>query len=383
MTSPISHLSQMDFTYLTKFDDNDFEEKNILDDLLEPISNEYDADIGDETLNKEYKAFTFNLGGIDIDHDEAANLCDTNYFGSDLNAKVVNSIEKYLEYYPAKYLSGYFNTGISGKLLIGPDDWGFNKGIPFLEDPDIPALTTKFYQLLESKILNKRFDGNIRDFVNIKFIKMTYDQETLRTYANKRHPAYIKYLEERIKYKELVRAQREEYNIWKARYTSIQRKLVDLINGFHDTRILIINYAKKLSPGNPVIKLLESDSIIESLSPDQIALVVSDRTNPYHWASEWKEYMCEVFRNERPDVSKIIFPDFNTPFNLINSVSNMIPYWIANNPNLNLYTIQIDYSYDPVQMNRLGKWMYLDKNNKYVSCTRVIKSDGEPANFPD
>jgi hypothetical protein len=380
------HFAFQDIDYFHKLDNfnkyDKFDEYNKYDEYGN-ITYEYDTDIGEETIYKEYKVFSFNLIGIDIDNDDAIKLCESNYFGSEMNAKVVASIEKYFEYYPAKYLSGYFNTGISGKLLIGPDNWGYIKAIPYQGELDTSILINKFYSLLESKILNNNFTENIREYVKINFIKITYDSDEMINYIGKLHPLYTKYLENRAKYRELRQAQIDEYNNWKCRYALIQSKLVDLLNGFHFTRILIINYIKKISPDNPVIKLLESDQKIESLTHEEIALIVTDKNNPYYWSSEWKDDMCEILKKERPTFEHIPFTDFNAPYNLINSVSNMIPYWIANNPNINLYMIQIDYNYDSERFNNLGKWMYLDKHSNYISCVRIIKPDGEPANFPD
>ena len=341
------------------------------------------ADVGIEKLGQEHKVCSLTISGLDLDHDEVNSLVETNLFDSYLNSKVLESIEKYFDYYVPKYLSGYFNAGISGKLLIGPDDWGTLHGIPVQGELDIQDLTTKFYSSVESKILNSKFSGNIKDLVKIKFVKLEYSPYEFDGYIGKQHPAYTKYLEERIKHKELVRIQREEYNTWIARNDLFRDKLVNLLNGFHDTRILIINYVRKLDPANPVIILLETDKQIEFLQHDEIAEAVKDNTNPYHWASKWRDHMCEVLRLQRPDISRIIFPEYNTSFNLINSVTNMIPYWLANNANMNLYAIQIDYLYVKEELNQLGKWLYLDKNGKYISCTRIIKHDGEPANIPD
>jgi hypothetical protein len=353
------------------------------DTSSDDIDFSYLADVGNETRIKEHKVFSFNISGLELDSEELNTLVETNLFSQELNKKVLSSIEKYLDYYPTKYLSGYFNTRISGKLFIGPDDWGTLHGIPVQGELDILDLTTKFYSSLESKILNNKFTGNIKDFVKIKFVKLEFSPYEFDGYIGQQHPAYTKYLEERIKHKELVRVQRDEYNTWKARNSIIRCKLVDLLNGFYDTRILIINYVRKLEPVNQVISLLETTKPIECLTPDEIALAVDDHTNPYYWASKWRDHMCEILRLQRPDTTRIFFPEFNTSFNLINSVTNMIPYWLANNPNMNLYAIQIDYLYVKEQLNQLGKWLYLDKNNKYVSCTRIIKSDGEPANIPD
>jgi hypothetical protein len=151
----------------------------------------------------------------------------------------------------------------------------------------------------------------------------------------------------------------------------------------YESRILIINFIKNNLPDSPVIKLLESEEKIIILTPEEITPIVKDNTNPYYWASEWKEYMCIYLQKERPRFTKILFTEFNTPFNLINSVSNMIHYWMTNNSDMHLYLIQIDFNYDTEIMNEMGKWFYANNQGKLVSCTRIIKGDGEPANYPD
>jgi hypothetical protein len=343
----------------------------------------YGYDLGEETIEKEYKSFSFNLCGLNMDVDTAIKICENNKFEFELNNKIIPSIEKYFEYYSSKYMSGYFNAKMCGQLFIGPDDWGYFNGIPFQGEIDIQYLTKTFYFFLKMTMKNDKFTGDISDFVKINITKINYDKNEIDKYNEKINPLYTKYLEDRIKHNEIIKKQREEYNNWKDKYAMIQRKLVDLLNGYNDTRIQIIKYIKELQPDSPVIPLLESNNDIVSLIPEDIAKIVCDKNNPYYWASEWKEYMCLVLRNQRPDSLKIINLDSNIPFNLINSITNMLPYWLANNKNINLYMIRIDYIYNPDIMDKLGKWLYKDKYGNFVSCTRIIKPDGEPANLPD
>ena len=345
------------------------DENYTIDEFFEP-----------ESIDREYKAFTFNLTGLNIDLEIAHNLCESNKFI--FNEQTILNLEEYLKCFPPKYLSGFFNSQISGKLFIGPDDWGILRGIPYQGKLPIDILTIKFYENLKTRIFNENFSDKIQDFVKIKFIKINYNQDIFDLYAEQLNPIYTKYLEDKQIYNNIINIQREEYNNWKIRYLFVQQKLSSLLNNY-ESRILIINFIKNNLPDSPVINLLESEEKIIILTPEEITPIVKDINNPYYWASEWKEYMCIYLQKERPRFPKILFTEFNTPFNLINSVSNMVHYWMANNPNMNLYLIQIDFNYNPEIMNKLGKWLYVNNLGKLGSCSRIIKGDGEPANYPD
>jgi hypothetical protein len=351
------------------FTDTELPELFSIDEFLEP-----------ESIDREYKAFTFNLTGLNIDLEFAHSLCESNKFI--FNEQTISNLEEYLNYFPPKYLSGFFNSQISGKLLIGPDDWGVVRGIPYQGELPIDELTSKFYENLKKKVYNENFSCNLEDFIKIKFIKINYFKDNIQLYVDKQNSIYTKYLEDKKVYDNVIALQREEYNEWKVRYLFIQQKLSSLLNNC-ESRILIINFIKNILPDSSVIKLLESEEKIIILTPEEITPIVKDNTNPYYWASEWKEYMCIYLQKQRPRFTKILFTEFNTPFNLINSVSNMVHFWMANNPDMNLYVVQIDFNYDNEIMNKLGKWYYVNNMGKLVSCIRIIKGDGEPANYPE
>jgi hypothetical protein len=352
------------------------------------VSDEY---LEDETREREYKAFTFNLKGLRLEAEDAVNLCVSNEF-DELNPKVISNLREYFKYYSGKYLSGFFNAKISGKLFIGIDDWGILKGIPFKGDLPTDMLTAKFYQYLKSSIQNKQFSGNLEDFVKVKFIKIDYSDEKVKMHVKQHNPEYIKYLEKKAEYDKIMSIHREEFENWKVRYAFAQQKLIHLLNN-SETRLLIIDCIKNYVPPTSdnisdllankllVIKLLESGEKIPLLDGTETSDFFADSSNPYFWASEWKENKCKELLLEKPKAPKILFPEINTPYNLINSVSNMIPYWMSNNSDMNLYLVQIDFNYDDEIMGKLGKWYYKNNLKKWVSCKRIIKSDGEPANL--
>ena len=106
------------------------------------ISGDYNEFIDEETLPREYKEFTFNLSGIQIDNKVAEEYCKTNRF--DFNKQVNSNIKKYFKMYAPKYMVSFFNSKINGELFIGVDDWGFVKGIPYKGEIPIDILKLKF-----------------------------------------------------------------------------------------------------------------------------------------------------------------------------------------------------------------------------------------------
>jgi hypothetical protein len=354
------------------------------------LSGEY---LDDETREREYKVFSITVNERNMGIHVAAKLCASNSF-DELNPKVISNVKEYFKCYSGKYLSGFFNAKISGKLFIGIDDWGILRGIPFKGDLPIEMLTAKFYKYLKSIIQNKQFSGNLEDFVKIKFIKIDYPDEKVKMHVKQHNPKYIKYLEKKAEYDRIMSIHREEFDNWKVRYAFAQQKLIHLLNN-SETRLLIIDYIKNYVPPTTdsipdllknklhVIKRLESGEKIPLLDGTETSDFFADSSNPYFWASEWKENKCKELLLEKPKAPKILFPEINTPYNLINSVSNMIPYWMSNNSDMNLYLIQIDFNYDDEIMNKLGKWYYKNNLKKWVSCKRIIKSDGEPANLTE
>ena len=120
--------------------------------------------------------------------------------------------------------------------------------------------------------------------------------------------------------------------------------------------------------------------MIVSLTNEMISQIVHDRDNPYYWSSEWKEYMCGYLRKQRPQFSNIDF-DFLVPSTLISSVRSMIPYWMTNNTDMNLYVINIQYNYELVSNVKTTWEYYDDKFQRFMTCNRIMNPDGTPSNL--
>ena len=363
--------------------------------------------IGPETLNREYKEFTFNLTGLGYDYKESIGLCESNSF--EFNSQVISNVEKYFESYVPKNIVAFYNhvsnkiyqsslndsnylvnsddsnnpINVEGEMYIGISDDGFILGIPYQGELPIDMLTSRFYKYLEKNVSKSAFKGNLQDFVKVNFIKLDFPIAKLSEYKGQSHPDYSKYLESKAEYDRIKQIKTEAYEDWKIRYSFFQRKLVVLLNS-PESRILLIKFIQEREPTNPIIQLLESGKLVEDIPAHEITKVVVDKTNPYYWASSYKDYMEEVLRLQRPKPSRTEFPESSTPFNLLNSVSKMIPYWLANNSEMNLYMIQIVYTFDPISMSKLPKWTcFDDKIGKLCSLTRTIKPDGSPENIRD
>ena len=65
----------------------------------------------------------------------------------------------------------------------------------------------------------------------------------------------------------------------------------------------------------------------------------------------------------------------------------MIPYWMSNNTDMNLYVIEIEFIFVEGGTNNIinnisGTWKYFDhRKNKYLTSIRTIGPYGSPSNI--
>lgn len=353
--------------------------------LHEPT--EYNEYIGQETVDCEYKEFTFNLSGLILDTKLAENYCSTNRF--DFNANVIFNLKKYFKVYLGKYACGYFNSGIDGECYIGINDFGFVKGIPFKGRIPAHHLKEKIIQVLNSNV--KNHDTPLIDWSNlvqIKFIKIKSDFK-LETTQN---PKFISYVEGKEKYLREYQEFVDKTIAWRLRMNFSLNKLVDLANN-PVTRAQLIEYIKLNDPYNPVIKLFESDFVLEYKGHDDIIRIKDDPTEPYHWVTQWKDYVIDSIKADKPILTST-FNMHNTPTNLLVSANEMIPYWLTYNSNMNLYVIQIKFFGSKLSIpdnsnstqlipNAYKNFKYLDLNaKKWTRCYRTVLPNGDPVCLP-
>lgn len=334
----------------------------------------FDDYIGDEDLDTEFKLFT--LKGFAYDNKFASFYCNNNIF--DFNQIVIHSFKKYFQKYIARYMCGFFNSAINGVLYMGVNDWGFVKGIPYNGTLPINSLIKKFYHYIKISFPHLK-RKEIKEMVTIDFIEINFPEEKIP--SDDINPIYTNFLQDKKEFMEKYTREKDRFNQWKDYYAFATGKLVSILNHNH-TRPLIIDFIiERTGDNNHVIcNLLRSSIMIQAIEPDEIAKVVKDTTNPYHWASEWKDHMCIVLKNQRPYFSRTSFQYENIPYNLISGVTDMVPFWKKFNPGLKLYIAKINYFYNPENKT---KWHYIDyKTGNTRSCYRTLDEYDNPVLLP-
>lgn len=161
------------------------------------------------------------------------------------------------------------------------------------------------------------------------------------------------------------------------KYDFISQKLIDLVNN-SNSRQALIAYIKKIDNNNPVIKLLLSDYKLEYNKNNNIKELKENPNNVYYWVTKWKDEYHKKIQKIKPIFTENI--NFKSiPINLIINSSDMIPYWIKYNRNINLYIIYI-------KINKLNKVLSKENNNLvsyydinkqlWTSCKRILTSSG-------
>ena len=335
---------------------------------------EFNEFIGYENLFKEYKEFTFNLAGLQLDIDICNFYCSTNKF--DFNNIVIDNLNKYFQVYLPKYISSFLNLKTSNvsNFMIGINDFGYVKGIPYKGELPINELSHIIYNIINKNIKCENI-LNLYKFIKINFIKVNFNNNNNN---NNIHPKFNEYLIYKKKYNLEYKKYLYEYDIWRKKLIFINRKLVDLVNS-SETRILIINYIKSLDPTNIVIDLLLSDYKLKSITHSELIESKKNINDPYYWVTKWKDEYKDYIISLKPTFN-MDFPLKSIPYILIQSVSSMIPYWMNNNDNMNLYVIKINI----INPNKFIKYKFKYYNHitkEWFYCTREIQNNQPACNI--
>merc|ERR1711916_133367 len=129
---------------------------------------------GPETIDIEYKLFTFHPRGTEVDpNDEqfAENLLTTGRWI--FNKPVINNIDFYIESYLPKYTAAFLNhesESTKGEMDFGISDDGFIQGIPFKGELDEKYIFDKVDSVLKSNLLKANTD--ISKYVSVEISKV-------------------------------------------------------------------------------------------------------------------------------------------------------------------------------------------------------------------
>jgi hypothetical protein len=336
--------------------------------------------IGKENLGREFKEFTFQNSGLLIDNHLAESYCQSAQF--DFNKNVIRNLKRYFRYYLPKYTCAFLNANIKGELYIGVNDFGFIKGIPFQGELPTKTLRQKIWDTISESITNSSDTKfNIDELVSVEVVKIDPPAKPTKPVLD----VFTNYLKTKEIFMKEYNKFVEKMENWKIRFNFFTQKLIDLVNN-EESRMMLIEYIRRIDSTSEIIKILESDYQLEYRDHEEINLLKEDPCNLYYWVCRWKDEMVDKMKLNKPIFEA---PEFYpaTPMNLIVGASEMIPYWMSNNSNMNLYVIHIKFNtlMEIYGMQTTSQFYFSYKsmdNKNWVSCYRNLLSNGEPVCTP-
>jgi len=349
--------------------------------------------LGPETISKEYKLFTFFPKGLNLDYNDHNNNEFLINSGKWLfNDSVLKNLNFYLEYYLPKYTSAYLNKCSevdSGELLIGISDEGFISGIPFQGD----IRDNNILRLLNEKIRNL-INDNLKFNIDNEDIFNYFDWELIDIKVDGN------LINKDSKDKSELDKKMDEYNKYKLEYEKDYKKFLlkkkvwyDLVNRFNDRLHNMLNdkenrdeikkYIIRKSKKNKdkdfdskvLIELLESKYVFNSITNTQLSYYKFDKNSIWYWVTRWKDDMIDLVKILRP-VRPSSIPNNLHPLSIITTVIDMIPRWVKNNKNINLYLLRFIFKKPKEDIE-----IFYKENSYEKSCYRC-KMDDTVCIFP-
>jgi len=323
----------------------------------------FNQNLGLETIYKEYKSFNFFCNTLLISNEDAIKLVETKEWL--FNDDIINTIECMINIFLPKYACAFLsNNDKDAELYFGIDDNGIIHGIPYQGELDKNLIIEKYKKCFYNKI---KCTDNIFNYIDIDIIKLDYDYHKK---LDDTHYLYKKFINEKIifnlNYNKYI-LKKKKWNKLLARYNT---KFTDLVNNY-DTRLELINYIEIKDPKNCTIKLLKSSYVMLNYKTIDIQIYKLDKNNIFYWLATWKDTMLQFLKSIKPTFYYKI-PCMCYPLNIILAVHPMIPYWMHNNTELNLFIIKFTfkrtYSLDIQYKNIYNNWF---------RCYRTI-ANGEP-----
>jgi len=330
--------------------------------------------IGKETLSREYKEFSLFKKSLEIDIHQAEKYCCNKKF--EFNQSVISNLKRYIKEYIPKYACGFWNSGIEeSELFIGVNDYGLVKGIPYKGNINIEYINIKLKETLDHYIktdISPYIRPDIEPKIEFEIINVIPpnipDEEV--------HEDYIEYLNKKKIFLKKYNDFLKKIDDWKEKYSILNLKLVDIVNN-PSTRNQLKEYIKINDENNPVYQLLETDFKLEQISGLEMKNVKLDKNNAYYWVTTFKDSIVNEYKKSKP-IFNTYFSRSNTPFNLLIGVSEMIPFWMNYNSDMNLFILRIILKCKKSQIS----FCYYDPCvDRWLKCKRVIEKD-QPVCLP-
>ncbi len=139
-----------------------------------------------------------------------------------------------------------------------------------------------------------------------------------------------------------------------------------------------MNYIKRHKPDSKVLQFIKQGHYLQSKTHGEIQIDKEDIDTPYYWICKWKDEMLEYTKKIRPiPTYKNDYTTMYNPINILIKLTNMIPWWMQNNKDMNLYVIKINF----IKPKDNLEISYIDMYNKINKCYRTI-DDGKPCCLP-
>lgn len=324
--------------------------------------NEY---LGNETLTREYKEFTFNHGGLEIDPIVAEDLIKSSKWI--FNDLIKINIQKYLRIYLPKYTAGFMDvlseTPI-GELYIGVNDAGVVQGIPFQGNLNIDFIVSDIQNVINEYVVCSNEQKKILlDNITTELIEIDY----VETKLPETHELLLKYYELRDEFNLKEKEFALDFSKWyKTFIMYTQKKLVELFNN-DPTRKQLYDYIQTKKPDSPVLKMMDDGYLLETKTHEEISVLKDDINHPYYWICEWKDLTIDNLKLIKPTPKhRIDFPPMFNPVNILTKLNCMIPWWMQQNNNMKLYLIKITFK----KHHDIKEIYYRDSLNKVNRCFR-------------
>lgn len=335
---------------------------------------EYNDYYGEETVDKEYKLFTFHPIGINIDLDNS--LLAEHLFVTGkwiFNQTVINNLNYYLETYLPKYTTAFLNNKSEsdmGVMYIGMSDDGFIQGIPYKGQLNLDMIKSKTIDILKSNKIKSNYD--ISTCVDIElFIVNTPETYFENTYFENTHTKLVKqYYEEKKTYLITLEKFKKDKIEWNNKVKYYNNRLHIMMNN-NDTRNELLNYVQTHNLKNlKVINILKSNKVFTEKTGDEIAILKLDISSPWCWVCMWKDDMANKIKLEKP-YSPPIWTNQYLPLNALTTLVDMIPLWIKNE-NINLHMIKYTFRKPTTPINI----SYKSSDGNMLKCYRSIIDSG-------
>ena len=331
----------------------------------------YGQNYGNETINREYKEFTFNHGGLEIDESEAEILVKKAQWV--FNEMINKSIQKYLKIYLPKYTSAFLDEHSevnNGEFYIGIADNGLVHGIPYQGIISEDFIKTEINKVLKTLDTNNLLDSSIK----VDIIKVAYQTRKI----NKVNDMFDKYLEHKKEIIIKINHHKGKQKKWTVSHNRYAQRLVDIFNN-NDTKKELESYIRRADPSSSVLVLISDENFkLETRNHTEINEMKQDINSPYYWVCKFKDEGLDKTRKKRPinNIKKDIQKHLN-PMNILMKVSTMIPWWMQNNDNMNLFVIKISFTKNHSN-NQIYYYDILKRRNRYY---RTI-SENKPCCLP-